>query len=84
MLLRGTGRPATAVILMHGRVGGADGAVVGWLRKALNAAGYSTLSLEKPAPQTGGEFADYVADVTGPNKLFPEAGARILTRDRRR
>ena len=79
LLLRGAGRPAPAVILMHGRVGGADGAVVGWLRKALNAAGYSTLSLEKPAPQTGAEFADYVADVTGPNKLFPEAGARILT-----
>lgn len=78
LLLQGAGRPATAVILLHGRVGGPDGPVVGWLRKALNAAGYATLSLENPVPQTGGEFADYVADVSGPNTLFPEAGARIL------
>jgi predicted alpha/beta-hydrolase family hydrolase len=77
LLLRGAGKPATAVILLHGRVGGPDGPVVGWLRKALNAAGYSTLSLENPVPSSGGEFTDYAADVSGPNKLFPEAGARI-------
>lgn len=79
LLLAGTGKPATGVVLLHGRVGGPDGPVVGWLRKALNAAGYTTISLENPTPNTGGEFADYVADVTGPNKLFPEAGARIKT-----
>lgn len=79
LLLAGTGKPATGVILLHGRVGGPDGPVVGWLRKTLNAAGYTTISLENPVPTTGGEFADYVADVTGPNKLFPEAGARIKT-----
>ena len=79
LLLTGTGKPATGVILLHGRVGGPDGPVVGWLRKTLNAAGYTTISLENPVPTTGGEFADYVADVTGPNKLFPEAAARIKT-----
>lgn len=79
LLLQGTGRPATAVVFLHGRVGGPDGPVIGWLRRALNAAGYTTLSLENPAPGGAGEFSDYVADVTGPNKLFPEAGARIVT-----
>lgn len=79
LLLAGSGKPATGVVLLHGRVGGPDGPVVGWLRKTLNAAGYTTISLENPTPTTGGEFADYVADVTGPNKLFPEAGARIKT-----
>lgn len=78
LLLAGAGRPATAVVLLHGRVGGPDGPVVGWLRRSLHAAGYTTASLENPVPP-GGEFADYVADVTGPNKLFPEAGARLAT-----
>lgn len=78
LLLQGAGRPATVVILLHGRVEGPDGPVVGWLRRKLNAAGYATLSLENPVPQSANEFADYVADVTGPNKLFPEAGARIV------
>ncbi len=77
LLLTGNGKPPTAVIMLHGRVGGPDGPVVGWLRKALHASGYSTLSLENPVPATGGEFADYQADVSGANTLFPEAGARI-------
>lgn len=78
LLRKGVGRPPIAVILLHGRVGGPDGPVVGWLRKALHAAGYWSLSLENPVPATGGQFSDYVADVSGPNTLFPEAGARIL------
>ena len=77
LLLVASGKPSTAVIMLHGRVGGPDGPVVGWLRKALHAAGYSTLSLANPVPATGGEFADYQADVSGANTLFPEAGARI-------
>ncbi len=77
LLLAGQGKPATAVVMLHGRVGGPDGPVVGWLRKALHAAGYSTLSLANPVPASGGEFSDYQADVSGPNTLFPEAGARI-------
>jgi len=77
LLLAGQRKPATAVVMLHGRVGGPDGPVVGWLRKALNAAGYSTLSLANPVPASGGEFSDYQADVSGANTLFPEAGARI-------
>lgn len=77
LLLMGAGKPSTAVILLHGRVGGPDGPVVGWLRRSLHAAGYSTLSLENPVPATGDEFVDYQADVAGPDTLFPEAGARI-------
>jgi dienelactone hydrolase len=77
LLLMRQGKPAIAVVMLHGRVGGPDGPVVGWLRKALHAAGYWTLSLANPLPATGGEFSDYQADVSGANTLFPEAGARV-------
>lgn len=77
LLLEGTGRPRTGVILLHGRNGNPDGAVVGFLRRSLNRAGYSTLSLANPVPKAGDEFPNYVADLAGENYVFPEAGARV-------
>jgi dienelactone hydrolase len=77
LLLPGLGRPATGVVLLHGRGGNPDGAAVGFLRKSLNRAGYWTLSLANPIPKAGDEFANYVADLSGDNYVFPEACARV-------
>src|SRR3546814_8399192 len=52
LLLEGGGRPATGVVLLHGRNGNPDSAVVGPLRRSLNAAGYTTLSLQNPIPRS--------------------------------
>lgn len=76
-LLEGRNGPATGVILLHGRHSNPDnGPVVGRLRRCLNEAGYTTLSLANPVPEPD-EFPHYVADVEGQNALFPEAYARI-------
>jgi pimeloyl-ACP methyl ester carboxylesterase len=77
LLLEGIGRPKTGVILLHGRGGNPDGAVVGFLRKTLNRAGYWTLSLTNPIPKAGDEFPNYVADLGAENYVFPEAAARV-------
>lgn len=77
LLLEGTDRPQTGVILLHGRNGNPNGAVVGFLRKALNHAGYWTLSLANPIPKAGDEFPNYVADLGAENYVFPEAFARV-------
>src|SRR3546814_13147553 len=79
LLLEGSGRPATGVVLLHGRNGNPDSAVVGPLRRSLNAAGYTTLSLQNPIPEAGDEFPNYVADLNGANRVFPEAFARVRT-----
>jgi len=76
-LLDGGKNPAHGVILLHGRLSNPDdGPVVGRLRRSLNEAGYTTLSLANPVPEPD-EFPHYVADVQGKNALFPEAYARI-------
>ncbi len=77
LLLEGAGRPKTGVILLHGRNGNPNGAVVGFLRKSLNHAGYWTLSLANPIPKAGDEFPNYVADLGAENYVFPEAFARV-------
>ena len=75
-LLKGDkGKPGIA--LMHGRNSHPDGPVVGFMRRRLHEAGYTTLSIANPLPATGDEFADYVKDLDGPNFVFREAHARI-------
>ena len=76
-LLEGKDKPATAVILLHGRHSNpSDGPVVSQLRRGLHEAGYTTLSLANPVPEKD-EFSNYVADIQGKNALFPEAYARL-------
>ena len=65
------------IVLMHGRNSNPDGPVVGLMRRRLQEAGYTTLSIANPLPATGDEFADYVKDLEGPNFVFREAEARI-------
>ena len=65
------------IVLMHGRNSHPDGAVVGFMRRRLHEAGYTTLSIANPLPATGDEFADYVKDLEGRNFVFREAQACI-------
>ncbi|HEC19107.1 MAG TPA: DUF3530 family protein [Gammaproteobacteria bacterium] len=81
-LLVGAGSPSVGVILMHGRTSSPDGPVVNELRNSLNAAGYTTLSIENPSSDptddTAREFADYLADAQSASPYaFPEAYARV-------
>ena len=78
-LLNGAGNPAVGVILLHGRTGNADSAVVSELRQSINLAGYTTLSIDEPVPAAGTLFQDYVNDVNGANTVFPELYARVRT-----
>jgi dienelactone hydrolase len=77
LLLEGMGSPSIGVVMLHGRNGSPDGAVVSNLRRSLNEIGYTTLSLQNPLPQGGDEFADYMNDVRQENYVFREASARI-------
>ena len=83
ILREGAGSPAVGVILLHGRGQNPDGNVVGPLRLSLNDLGYTTLSIALPIPADSNsngvltDFEDYVADVTGPNIVFPELYARV-------
>jgi len=70
---------ATGVVLLHGRNGTPDGVVVSELGVHLSGLGYQALSIEEPVPATGTAFSDYVADVQGPNTVFPELYARVRT-----
>lgn len=79
LLLEGANNPNVGVVLLHGRNGSADGTVVSELRHSINAAGYTTLSIDEPVPDAGTRFSDYVNDVNGPNKVFPESYARVRT-----
>lgn len=77
--LEGGGSRRVGIVLLHGRNGHPDGAVVGGLRRSLNALGYSTLSIQNPIPRKGDEFPFYVEDIKGEQYVFPEAYARIKT-----
>jgi pimeloyl-ACP methyl ester carboxylesterase len=85
----GAGNPAVGLILLHGR--GADytdGHVILPLRDTLNAAGYTTLSIDTPQPSvniTNGKITDYgnyLYDLTAnpaPNTVFPELYDRVVS-----
>lgn len=76
-LLEGANSPPTTVILLHGRSSNPDnGPVVGLLRRSLRDLGYTTLSIANATPEPD-EFPNYVADVQGANRLFPETYARV-------
>jgi dienelactone hydrolase len=71
------------VIMMHGRGATPNSLVVREMRTTLANAGYATLSIQNPIPADANnngtltDFSDYVADVQGPNTVFPETFARI-------
>jgi len=89
LLRSGTPGVDTGVIFLHGRGNTPNSKVVRQLRGSLANAGFTTLSIENPVPldttQPGGggpngvatDFEDYVADVNGPNTVFPETFARV-------
>jgi len=77
LLRDGTGAPAVAVVLLHGRGSTSDGPVVHELRISLNDAGYTTFSLDEPVPAAGTAFSDYISDVNNANYVFPETYARV-------
>jgi len=66
------------VVMYHGRGSVTTGPVVDEIRKSLNRAGYTTLSIPNPKPLNGlTGFTDYVNDVGSDNYVFPEAYARM-------
>ncbi|MDH5228819.1 MAG: alpha/beta hydrolase family protein [Gammaproteobacteria bacterium] len=75
------------VVLIHGRGGNPDAAVVRQLRHDLYDRGYSTVSIQAPVPSSFVEgdsanqppFDEYENDVNGNNLVFPETYARIRT-----
>lgn len=72
------------VVLLHGRGGNPNSAVVRQLRTWLPGEGYTTLSIQLPVPAdlNGNgkpDFFEYEADVSGPDTVFPESYARIRT-----
>lgn len=79
LLLEAAVKPNVGVVLLHGRNGNADGAVVSELRNSINTLGYTTLSIDEPVPAAGTGFSDYVDDVNGANTVFPELYARVRT-----
>ncbi len=82
-LLELPGAPnGVGVVLLHGRGGNPDSAVVRQLRTWLPGEGYTTLSIRLPEPADldgdgRPDFAEYEADVAGPGTVFPESYARI-------
>lgn len=75
----GTPAKTTGIVLLHGRGGNPDSAVVKELRKDLYNRGYMTLSIQAAFPVAGTSFQNYIDDVSGPNFTFPETYARIRT-----
>lgn len=73
------------IILIHGRGGHPDKAVVRQLRHDLFGRGYTTISIQAPVPagfEEGGtvpDFPEYENDVNGENYVFPETYARVRT-----
>jgi len=72
------------VILLHGRGGNPDAAVVRQLRNDLAERGYTTLSVQEPVPVGFAEgsgskppFQNYIDDINGSNLVFPELYARV-------
>jgi predicted alpha/beta-hydrolase family hydrolase len=78
LLLKGTGD--VGVILIHGRSKtNPDSPPVGIVRKSLNEAGYSTLSIARPDPKKGDEWEYYDEGPDYDPYTFPECYARIRT-----
>lgn len=85
----GSGTPnTTGIVLLHGRGGNPDSAVVSELRRDLFNRGYTTISIQEPVPSgyTEGDsvtippYSEYVDDVNmNGNAVFLEAYARIRT-----
>ena len=73
----GTPTNTTGVVLIHGRGGNPDSAVVRQLRKDLYTRGYMTLSIQAAFPDAGTSFQNYIDDVSGPDYSFPETYARV-------
>lgn len=72
------------IVLLHGRGGNPDSAVVRQLRNDLYDRGYTTLSIQEAVPAGYAEgtgttppFSDYVDDVNTTHYVFPETYARI-------
>ncbi len=88
VLRQGAGYPTVGVILLHGRGESLyDGHVILPLRLALNAVGYTTLSIDTPVPKFPPplpvpadpyNYSNFQFDAsTGANYVFPELYARI-------
>jgi len=83
MLLNKPSVMNTGIVLIHGRGGDPNRAVVRQLRHDLYYRGFSTISIQAPVPEgyvEGGEtppWSEYEDDVTGPNYVFPETYARV-------
>lgn len=73
----GTPSNSTGIVLIHGRGGNPDSAVVSELRKDLYERGYMTLSIQAAFPVAGTSFQNYIDDVSGPNYSFPETYFRV-------
>jgi len=74
----------TGVVLLHGRGGHPNTAVVRQLRNDLFHRGYVTLSIQEPVPagyeEGSGEkppFQEYIDDIDAGNNVFPELYARV-------
>lgn len=76
----------TGFVLLHGRGGNPDSAVVRQLRNDLYGRGFTTLSIQEPVPAGGyveGDntnpppFSAYETDIAGVNYVFPETYARV-------
>ncbi len=85
VLRQGTGNPSVGVILLHGRGQQTrDGHVILPLRLDLSSRGYTTLSINTPAPLPPGSpnrfaYANFQNDamIGGANYVFPELYSRI-------
>ena len=84
----GSGLSQTGIVLLHGRGGNPDSAVVRQLRKDLYDRGYTTLSIQEAVPSgfvegdsvTKPPFSAYINDVNNnTNSVFLETYARIRT-----
>lgn len=88
LLLSPTAPNTTSIVLLHGRGGNPDSAVVRQLRKDLYQRDYTTLSIQEavPAPYTEGDstnkppYSSYINDViSNGNSVFLETYARVRT-----
>ena len=84
----GSSSNITGIVLLHGRGGNPDSAVVRQLRKDLYDRGYTTLSIQEavPAGYVEGEggtkappYSAYINDVNNANSVFLETYARVRT-----
>lgn len=86
--LLGNSSNTTGIVLLHGRGGNPDSAVVRQLRKDLYNRGYTTLSIQEAVPATYVEgdssnkppYQAYLDDINNnENNVFPETYARVRT-----